>query len=1132
MRSHPKAAFAASTHRESGRFSLGVIAAMLVCAAAFLGIGAPAASAAAEAQPTFSFLTTFDAEGIGDSPTPSGPLAVDGSGNIFLADELFEHVHVYAPDPTLGGTPLTTVAPSGGCCPSDVAIDPASGDLYIQEAGDFGSHNLKRYTSDGGTPPVYTVDPGFSVPPGKQIAVDPLSHDLLVADADAEAIRRYNTAGTLVATISTPGVHPTHLAVAADGSLFVPNGSNVLHLSGSGTQLGEIENVGQQVAALTVDPKTQNLVVNVKTGKLVVPGYYYLHLIQVYSPSGSLISTVQGGENMGFTGMAIDAVSGRLYADRNSPEGQILVDPISVFVPAVLPGVEPATASDFSTTGFHVEAEVDPGKEGLEAPDGSSVRFEYRLAGSNEDWAETAEQAVDAPGFYGADLSGLEPNRTYEVRAVASNALASNSSTPTTGTTIAAPPSVETGNATEISETSAVITGRVNPFGLQTTYYFEYGPTTAYGTQVPVGSEGTAGQGQGSKFFSRTIVGLSPGTTYHFRIVATNGKGVATGDDQTFTTIAAGASPARAYEQVTPADKHGIAIESKFGGQASLDGNAFTYVAASSTQSAPILPRLISLRGATDWKAGIGTDPPLAAANYVFLSHVTLAVSRDFTHAFVVSNRALAPGGVEQGGNLYRVDLASGAYEFIGGSTESDTFNSFAGATTNNVFQAGASDLSWIVFFSRNPLLPGAPHVAMYRWSESDGLEVVSVLPNGEMSSAVKNQAAQISHYVSADGRRIYFTAGPGASEEGVFLREGGETVSVSHALGDPTTPEPGNLLGTTTDGRYAFFVSAAKLTADAPGESGDLYRYDASTGDLQYLGARANVSITDGPDGRIAGFTVAIGADGETIYFNEETVNGIGAFTVWHKGEVHTIQPDRVRFEEDRPSSNGRYFALYATVDGTDRVVELYDAETKEVSCVSCRADGTPVSAELPVGGGGDITINNRYGLSVADDGTVYFSTRARLVAADVNGTRDVYTWRDGKPTLISPGTGPYDARYLDATPDGSNIFFATAQKLVGRDTDKAYDVYDARINGGLPAQSPPPAQECLRDDCKATPNAGPELPFGGSEALSGPENVKPVKHKKCGKNKRAKKVKGKVRCVRKHTKHKAGKNKKGGNR
>jgi hypothetical protein len=161
-----------------------------------------------------------------------------------------------------------------------------------------------------------------------------------------------------------------------------------------------------------------------------------------------------------------------------------------------------------------------------------------------------------------------------------------------------------------------------------------------------------------------------------------------------------------------------------------------------------------------------------------------------------------------------------------------------------------------------------------------------------------------------------------------------------------------------------------------------------------------------------------------------------------------------------------------------------------------------------------------------VTDDGTLFFDTRARLVAADVNGTLDVYVYRDGVVRLVSPGDRPFDAAFSDASASGNDVFFTTGQKLVGRDNDESVDIYDARVGGGLTIQNPPPPHECLRDDCKATPNAGPELPFGGSEALSGPGNVTPTKALACGKGKHKVKVKGKAKCVKK--KHKSGKHKK----
>lgn len=1094
MRSHPKAASVPSTDRENRRFSLGVIAAMLVCTAAFLGIGAPAASAAAEAQPTYALSTQFPSGAAGALFTPEGPLALDSKDHIFLADEFGEVVHVYSSE-TLDGASVAEVAP-GQIYPTELAIDLTTDDLFVQEAG-IGSGVIKRFTSDGSNPPTYTLDAGFSVPAGGQIAVNQSTHELLVADAAAEGIRRYDTSGTLLGTIATPGITPSLLAIAADGSMFVSSGPDVVHLSSTGSVLGEIADAGE-VRALAVEPTSQNLVVNVN-GTLAV-----------YSPAGTLLSTKQAAA---YAGLAIDGTSGRLYASNLNFGGG---GEISVFIPAVAPGVEMPSVSAVTTFGFHVETEVDPGEEGGGVPAESAVRFEYRQVGE-ENWTTTPSQEVNAPGSYEADISGLLPNLEYEVRAVASNSLASKTTDAVKVATPADAPLVDTASATDVSETSAVLNGNINPMGLGTTYHFEYGETMAYGSRVPVSIEATAGNGRLAKSFSRTVTGLSPGTTYHFRLVASNSLGTTEGSDRTFSTITLGGMQHRAYEQVTPAGKHGVLVVPGLGMLAEENGNGISYTTKEGANSSAAFTRMVSTRGGDDWNDWINTDPPVTVSAGALLTAPTLAISPDFTHAFVVSNRALTPGGIDRGANLLLHDLATGEYALIATSSAPGAFNSFVGIGRAGRFHAGAPDFSWLVFNSEAPLVPGAPPNALYRWSESAGLKLVSILPDGDPTSALYGSNA-VYKPVSADGSRIYFTA-VGGSEEGVFLQEGSGPaipISLSQIPGDPATPQPATLMGVNKDGRYAFLVSPVRLTSDAPGNPTDLYRYDASDGTLEYLGVSIQTNDSTG--------SLGIADDGNTIYF-DELDDGGNKLAVWHDGAVRTVVNQNVNVGTARPSPNGRYFVVFE--EGQNQVeggVKLYDAETDELNCIACLPDGTPVSAISP----GE-NVSNQYADAVLNNGEVFFSTKARLVAADVNGTNDVYAYRDGSVHLISPGNAPSDAIIAHVSADGRDVFFTTAQKLVGRDNDESIDIYDARVDGGLPSQSPPPPQECLRDDCKATPNAGPELPFGGSEALSGPENVNPPKHKKCGKGKRAKKVKGKVRCVKKH---KANKNKKGGNR
>jgi hypothetical protein len=98
----------------------------------------------------------------------------------------------------------------------------------------------------------------------------------------------------------------------------------------------------------------------------------------------------------------------------------------------------------------------------------------------------------------------------------------------------AAVPTVTTGNANSITQASAKLNGTVKPNKEATTWHFELGTTTAYGTNTP--EQGPIQPGAGNTNVSFDVGSLQPGTVYHFRLVATNGSGSVPGKDKTFTT--------------------------------------------------------------------------------------------------------------------------------------------------------------------------------------------------------------------------------------------------------------------------------------------------------------------------------------------------------------------------------------------------------------------------------------------------------------------------------------------------------------------------------------------------------------------------------------------------------------------
>ncbi|MDZ4820193.1 MAG: fibronectin type III domain-containing protein, partial [Planctomycetota bacterium] len=134
-------------------------------------------------------------------------------------------------------------------------------------------------------------------------------------------------------------------------------------------------------------------------------------------------------------------------------------------------------------------------------------------------------------------IQGLTPGATYNFRIMGSNGTGTTAGSNLSFTMPAPPvvkPTVTTGDAINITTNTASLEGIVNPNGAPMKSYFEWGPTAAYGNVTESRSYG--GTGTSGIDFSEIISGLSPGTPYHYRVVATNSAGTAVGLDQALVT--------------------------------------------------------------------------------------------------------------------------------------------------------------------------------------------------------------------------------------------------------------------------------------------------------------------------------------------------------------------------------------------------------------------------------------------------------------------------------------------------------------------------------------------------------------------------------------------------------------------
>jgi len=525
-----------------GRRTIGV--AMLAVAVIAL-LAAPA-----RANLGYELDTVAPTVSLGANKAPHG-LAVDQANRRLYVAVLSGNFETFAPGEVLrfesDGTPAGSFAGSGNAYFAGVAVDPATQGFFANEAkfesefGSFGAMQMNPFTSAGvwGTP-----FPLNSIETAPQIAID-ASSDIYFPNDTTNTVQVFSSTGTVEEEIACGGCpggafgRPVSVAFGSDDDLYVvdlaPNRVLKFTLSEGAYKYASTVQTGGGAAAVAVDSSTDDVLVG------ALPGGSSYHIL-AYDSSGTQFDDFGAGliasppaplDARAAFQLAVDETSHELYA--GTFESIYVFDKITTTPPSVSTNAASTVGQVVAT----LNATVNPKGHAVLDCD-----FEY--VDDTEFLSNGFANATILPcsknpdGMsnvaVSADSTALSPATKYHYRAVATSYAGSTAGSTKTFTTLpGTPPTVLTDPAANVAQTSATLSGRVNPHGGSVTdCHFDFGTTSAYGSSTPC----TPSIGPVTTEVMRKLdlKGLSTDTTYHYRLVVTTNAGTTEGANVTFTT--------------------------------------------------------------------------------------------------------------------------------------------------------------------------------------------------------------------------------------------------------------------------------------------------------------------------------------------------------------------------------------------------------------------------------------------------------------------------------------------------------------------------------------------------------------------------------------------------------------------
>ena len=959
---------------------------------------------------------------------------------------------------------------------------------------------------------------------GPGVAVDQTSHDVFTASFfDVSAtdenlgpghIRRFEASGQELPSSYGEGFHsgaaidPTNgdLYVLAEEGFFTPAKIYVYD-----------SNTGAPVGTPFEVPASRNFfgVITVVQIAVDAAGNVYVpdppaNGVLEYSASGTLLKTFTGsgaGALEEPTAVAIDS-SGNLWVADSANNRIVELD--SSGAPVEVDGkpveIESEGVWSVALDGHgDVFALVENGTDPCGTIGSACVHLvEYS--------AEGRQLADVGAGSFGTPESG-NGDRFYSMVAVdeASGRVYVTDATKHTGWIFGPPvaPVVHKEFTAEVGTSEAKLGALVNPGGIQTNYRFEYGTTSAYGSSMPF-PEGSVGEGLESHAVWAAASGLAPGSTYHYRVVASNALGTAYGPDQTFTTLTpeqaacpneqmrggfSGRLPdCRAYELVTPpvtsSSQFDAVTAMAYASKAAADGEALSLTLREPRPGAPTAgSAYVARRGAGGWTAEdimpLESYDGVGCAEYQFVYAYSEQVTKDViqagggSRASASNNNREDPESCNPEGsqvlsgepvgyeNLLVRDNATGNYQLVNvtpaGVTPADTH-----------FQAASADLSHVIFTETSPLAEGARYGVenLYEWDEG-AVRLVSVLPDGTAvpgSFAAKAGEAEHESVVSSDGSHVLFTYG-GALYDRI---DGQRTVQIDEQQGGSGPSGGGSFKAATADGSKVLFLDESRLTADSTAAAGEPDLYECALPEGASKCELTDLAVAPpGEHADVLRVTPLGGHDSSYIYFVAKGVlaSNTREFT---NGEGQTVVEGAQAGKENLYLWNGDKTTFIAT-----------GAEYARDGIEQASPDGKWLAFE------------SKNSLTGYDDATLvgefaelflYSAATGQLACVSCNPTGEPAIAGGGvarRGEAYGEGYGLFPSRHV--LTDAGQVFFETGEALVPSDTNGERDIYEYEDGGAHLISSGTSSFESTLEDVS---ESGDDVFFRSNQALVPQDN------------------------------------------